>query len=67
MSGKCIRCGNSIHPLRLEILPDTVLCSCCSNDVGGEFEIKIDEENLGSSIQSTPVVKYRRRTPEELV
>ncbi len=30
MTKPCIKCGESIHPKRLEILPDTMTCVDCS-------------------------------------
>ncbi len=33
----CIRCDEPIPAKRLEALPETRLCICCSEAVGGDF------------------------------
>lgn len=30
--GQCTRCGESIHPERLEVLPETALCVVCASE-----------------------------------
>ncbi len=52
----CIRCEKKISKQRLEVLPDTKICVRCSAEIGGEYEVKIIEENCGGSIVSKPVI-----------
>ena len=49
MIEKCQRCGNEIPAERLEILPDTVICVACSKDIGGEYTVKVVEENVAKA------------------
>jgi len=37
----CTRCGAEIPPGRLKVLPDTSVCVKCSEEIGGEFELKV--------------------------
>lgn len=61
----CKRCREEIPKERLEVLPETNLCIKCSEEIGGDFEVKIIEENLGSSIVSKPIVHKKVRYIEE--
>ncbi len=45
----CARCGAVIPPGRLEALPETRLCLQCSEEIGGDFEVRIVQENLGKA------------------
>jgi hypothetical protein len=45
----CERCGNQIPASRLEILPDTVICVGCSKAIGGEYEVRVSQENLSKT------------------
>lgn len=58
---KCKLCHQVISAERLEVLPDTRLCVKCSQEVGGDYEVTITEENLGDSIVSVPVVQKVER------
>lgn len=46
-------CNKKIPKARLKILPDTDLCVKCSEAIGGDYETKIIEENLGNSLVSS--------------
>ena len=37
----CRRCGTEIPEGRLEAIPDTLVCVKCSEEIGGEFELKV--------------------------
>ena len=37
----CRRCGNEIPAGRLTAIPDTEVCVTCSEEIGGEFELKV--------------------------
>ena len=37
----CRRCDAEIPAGRLEAIPDTLVCVKCSEEIGGEFEIKV--------------------------
>lgn len=37
----CTRCGDEIPAGRLKAIPDTLVCVKCSEDIGGEFELKV--------------------------
>jgi hypothetical protein len=42
----CARCKAEIPAERAEALPEARLCLQCSQEVGGEFEIRFTQENL---------------------
>ena len=42
----CARCKAEIPAERIEALPEARLCIRCSQEVGGEFEVKFTQENL---------------------
>ncbi|HEV3342468.1 MAG TPA: TraR/DksA C4-type zinc finger protein [Pirellulales bacterium] len=42
----CARCKVELPPERVEALPEARLCIKCSEEVGGEFEVKFTQENL---------------------
>lgn len=42
----CARCKAEIPPERAEALPEARLCMQCSQEVGGEFEVRFTQENL---------------------
>jgi hypothetical protein len=60
---KCRVCKKSIPKLRLEVLPETRLCVKCSEKVGGDFEVVVFEENVGSSAVSNTL---RFKKPRDL-
>ena len=37
----CARCGAEIPAGRLRAIPDTLVCVNCSEEIGGEFELKV--------------------------
>jgi DksA/TraR C4-type zinc finger protein len=37
----CRRCGVEIPAARLQAIPETLVCVKCSEEIGGEFELKI--------------------------
>ena len=37
----CRRCGVEIPAARLKVIPDTLVCVKCSEEIGGEFELKV--------------------------
>ena len=37
----CTRCGDEIPAGRLKAIPDTLVCAKCSEQIGGEFELKV--------------------------
>ena len=45
----CARCRVEIPPERVAALPDTRLCIDCSQNVGGEFDLEIRQENLAKT------------------
>ncbi|MBI3832601.1 MAG: TraR/DksA C4-type zinc finger protein [Planctomycetes bacterium] len=45
----CERCKAEIPLERVEALPDTFLCTKCSKEVGGDYEITIVPENMSKS------------------
>ena len=45
----CHRCRERIPEVRLEALPDTWLCIRCSREIGGDYEIRISDENIGKA------------------
>lgn len=63
----CQRCKAQIPAERIEALPETRLCVKCSQEVGGEFEMRARPENLGKSgslkknYASWTIKKVRRR------
>jgi hypothetical protein len=42
----CARCKAEIPTERVEALPEARLCLKCSEEVGGEFDLKFTQENL---------------------
>jgi Prokaryotic dksA/traR C4-type zinc finger len=48
-SRPCQRCGVEIPRERLEVLPETRLCVACSREVGGDFQVTVQSENLAKS------------------
>jgi len=38
---ECRLCGDEIPNARLEALPDTLVCVDCSEEIGGEYELKV--------------------------
>jgi len=62
----CIRCGKRIPKGRLKAVPETELCVKCSEAVGGDYEITVVEENLGSSIISKPFIQKQKRIIEPI-
>lgn len=58
---KCQLCDTEIPAIRLKLLPDTSLCVKCSEKVDGDYEVKIIEENCGSSVLSKPIVYKTKR------
>jgi hypothetical protein len=45
----CRRCGQEIPQARLEVLPDTLVCTACSRKIGGEFELKVTTNSTGKA------------------
>ena len=45
----CHRCKERIPEERLEALPDTWLCLKCSQEIGGDYHISFNEENVGKA------------------
>jgi len=63
---KCVRCGKRIPKGRLKAIPETELCVKCSEEVGGDYEVTVIEENLGSSIISKPFIQKEKRVIERI-
>ena len=65
----CERCKLEIPAERVEALPDTRLCICCSQEVGGEFDLIVGVESLGKAgslkknYGGVNIEKRRRRIP----
>ena len=38
---ECRLCGVEIPTARLKALPDTLVCVACSEEIGGEYELKV--------------------------
>jgi hypothetical protein len=45
----CARCGEMIPSRRLEVLPDTRLCVPCSEQIGGDYILISQAENLAKT------------------
>ena len=45
----CKRCGSEIPAERLEVLPDTEVCTPCSKAIGGEVEMYVSLESTGKA------------------
>jgi hypothetical protein len=45
----CARCGEMIPLRRLEVLPDTRLCVPCSEQIGGDYILISQAENLAKA------------------
>jgi hypothetical protein len=45
----CARCGAIIPAGRIAALPETRLCIECSKEIGGDFEVKVVQVNLGKA------------------
>lgn len=45
----CERCGEMIPLRRIEVLPDTRLCVPCSEEIGGDYILISQAENLAKS------------------
>ena len=45
----CDRCGEMIPSRRLDVLPDTRLCVPCSEEIGGDYILISQAENLAKS------------------
>ena len=45
----CHRCKARIPQERLEALPDTWLCLPCSREIGGDYHVSFNEENVGKA------------------
>jgi hypothetical protein len=43
----CLRCRAEIPAERIEALPDTLVCVQCSREIGGEYNVRVLQENLG--------------------
>jgi hypothetical protein len=46
---RCVRCDAEIPTERVEILPDTLICVKCSEEIGGEFILVAKPENIGKA------------------
>jgi hypothetical protein len=46
---RCHRCEAEIAAERLEVLPDTRLCLPCSKEVGGDYVVRVVNENLSKA------------------
>lgn len=45
----CRICGQEIPEERLEVLPETLVCTPCSQKIGGEFELKVTTNSTGKA------------------
>lgn len=45
----CRRCGAEIPRERLDAIPDTLVCVKCSEEIGGEFELKVTISSTGKA------------------
>jgi hypothetical protein len=66
----CQRCQTMISVERLEVLPETRLCSACSRETGGDLRLVVTTQNQGKagSLKQTgtdiaSVELQRRRVP----
>jgi hypothetical protein len=46
---ECKRCKAEIDPERLEVLPETEICTKCSKAIGGEVKLYVGLENSGKA------------------
>lgn len=63
----CRRCGEEIPPARLQAMADTLVCVTCSEEIGGEFELKVTISGTGKAgslkITGQQVDVERKRKP----
>ena len=63
----CRRCGVEIPAARLKAIPDTFICVKCSEDIGGEFELKVTVSGTGKAgslkVTGQEVAVERKRKP----
>jgi hypothetical protein len=63
----CARCGATIPAGRIAALPETQLCIQCSEEIGGDFEVRVVQENIGKAgslkknYGGLSILKKRRR------
>ena len=63
---RCVRCNAEIPPERIEALPETCICVQCSEDIGGEFDVRVvpGDTHKGASLKHNysqwSVVRKRR-------
>ena len=65
-SKKCERCDKVIPKQRLKAIPETRLCVKCSEAVGGDYEVTIEEENHFKTAQSKVVILKKLRHIDKL-
>lgn len=58
----CAFCGEAIHPLRLEALPNTTTCVKCSQEGRKAARIthKVDREDVETSLEFYSAEEYRK-------
>lgn len=46
---RCERCEGEIPVDRIEVLPDTTICTKCSQAIGGEYRLEIVPDSVGKA------------------
>jgi hypothetical protein len=63
----CTRCGAEIPAGRLKVIPDTLVCVKCSEEMGGEFELKVSVSGTAKAgslkVTGQQVEVQRQRKP----
>lgn len=63
----CTRCGDELPAGRLKAIPDTLVCVKCSEEIGGEFELKVTVSGTGKpgslKITGQQIAVQRQRKP----
>jgi len=63
----CTRCGAEIPLGRLKAIPDTLVCVKCSEEIGGEFELKVTISGIAKAgslkVTGQQVQVQRQRKP----
>ena len=58
----CIECKNEIHPLRLEILPNTKTCRFCTKEAkkASRYHFTREGEDIQSSLTFMDAEEYKK-------
>ncbi len=58
---KCRGCGEQIHPMRLDVLPNTKTCVKCSKEgkKAGRFSVSREGEDISTQLEIHDPEKYQ--------